>query len=112
MMAIRRSPRVLVLLEIPGSDELAEVTVQTDNRDMVRWDRARVVKKWPELGEAPVLWLTFLAWAAIRRIGSDVHTGDYDSFEARAVEVLSVDEDGNPITRATANAGDELDPTQ
>lgn len=108
--SVRSSPRVQVLLELPGSEQLAEVTVQTDNRDMVRWDRARAAKKWPEQKEAPMLWVTFLAWAAIKRLGHDVHTGDYDSFESRCVEVMAVDENGEPLN--PNKAGEELDPTQ
>lgn len=107
---IQGTPRVRVLLELPDSDQLAEVTVQPDNRDMVRWDRARAAKKWPEQKEAPVLWITFLAWAAIKRLGHDVHTGDYDSFEGRCVEVLAVDENGEPLNPNKQD--DELDPTQ
>lgn len=107
---LQRSPRVRVLLELPDTDQLAEVTVQTDNRDMVRWDRARAAKKWPTVQDAPILWMTFCAWAAIRRLGHDVHTGDYDSFEGRCVEVLSVDENGEPTT--ARGTDEEVDPTR
>jgi len=109
MSNIRRSPRVQITLELPDSDQYAEVTVQTDNRDMVRWDRARAAKKWPDFQQAPALWLTFIAWAAIRRIGDPVHTGDYDSFEGRCVDVMAVDENGDPMK--PGEQGDEVDPT-
>lgn len=110
-MTLRRMNRLRVLLELADSEDLAEVTVQPDNRDMVRWDRARAAKGWPALSDAPLLFQTFLAWAAIRRLGSDIHTGDYESFETRCVEITAVDADGNEIKPGQAE-GEPLDPTQ
>lgn len=39
------------------------------NPDMVRFDTTRATHKWPSMEEAPVLWATFVSWAAARRLG-------------------------------------------
>ena len=106
-----RSPRVMVLLEQPGTDELLEIIVQTDNRDMVRFDRARVQRRWPTFKDASLLWMTFLAWSALKRAGQD-GIGEYDEFEGRCVEIIGVDEHGNPTQNPEEAAGAAVDPTQ
>lgn len=107
------SPRVRVTVE--NGDELTEYTVQTDNRDMVRWDRHRAQQKWPTAQEAPFLWMTFLSWAALSRGG---HTDErYADYEQRCLAVVSVDKDGNemkvnPETGQLEDGGIAADPTQ
>ena len=96
-------PSVLIYLEADPDTPLGPI--QTDNRDAVRWDRARGQKKWPPGSEAPLLWLTFLAWSAAKRTGQ--FAGSYDDFEAACIRVGSADD------AEDADGEDaELDPTQ
>lgn len=78
-------PAVLVYLESDPDAPLGGGPIQTDNRDAVRWDRARGQKGWPAGSDAPLLWLTFLAWAAAKRQG--LFAGSYEDFEAQAIDV-------------------------
>jgi len=105
------TPQVIVTLEQDGTDEYVEYTVQTDNRDAVRWDLIRARKKWPVGQDAPMLWMTVLAWSALKRSG--LTTLDIDAFTDTCVQVRSADQDGNPKELAELEE-DELgvDPTQ
>jgi hypothetical protein len=58
------SPKLAVQLA-DGS----RLEVQTANPDLIRYERTAARHKWPVMTEAPVSWLTFLAWAALRREG-------------------------------------------
>ena len=60
------APRIRVVVDEPGRDAV-EVIVQTDNRDLVRWDVTRARKGWPEFQDAMFLWSTFLAWSVMQR---------------------------------------------
>lgn len=97
------SPLVVVLRE--GHEPL---TVQTNNRDLVLWDRTRIKHKWPRLDEAPNLWLTFIAWAGARRTGAIPEDVRYEQWERDVIDVSKPDEDdddddlGRPI-RAVAD---------
>lgn len=71
--------------------------VQTDNRDMIRWDENAGKRGWPDPSKAPFLWLTFIAWAALRRQG--LVELSWDDFRGQALEVSSQEDE-------------ELDPTQ
>lgn len=97
-------PQVLVYLEDAPDTPLGGGPIQTDNRDAVRWDRGRAQKGWPAGTDAPLLWLTFLAWAAAQRLG--LFSGPYDAFEAQAVHVMAAT-GPDAITTPV-----ELDPTQ
>lgn len=108
-----RSPRLRVLLEQPDTDDLAEYTVQTDNRDMVRWDRYHAQRKWPSAQDGPMLWTQFLAWSALGRGGVKIGDGTYDAFEAVCVSTVAVNAEGHELTAAAAaEGGDPADPTQ
>lgn len=90
MAAIHKTPLVVVTLE--HDDELVEVEVQTDNRDMIAWDMHRNRVGWPSTQDAPVLWLTFIAWHALKRSAStvaDLTFADmaFDRFQAITVAV-------------------------
>jgi hypothetical protein len=62
---IRLPTPVLTVIMADG----AVHTVQTLNVDMLRWDRDRAKHKWPGGDEAPFVWMTYLAWCALRREG-------------------------------------------
>jgi hypothetical protein len=90
------SPRVSVLLE-GHADPLV---VQTRNPDLCLWDRTRAKHKWPKLDEAPFVWLTFLAWAALRRTGGIPADLTYEKFEASTLDVSAESDDDENETGA------------
>lgn len=81
------SPLVVVLRE--GHEPLM---VQTNNRDLVLWDRTRIKHKWPRLDEAPNLWLTFISWAAARRTGAIPEDVRYEQWERDVIDVSKPDD--------------------
>jgi len=83
------APLIRVLLE--GREDVVEV--QTRNPDLVLWDRTRAKHHWPKFDEAPFLWLTFLSWAACRRLGETDLT--YEKFEAATLSVDPVEDEDN-----------------
>lgn len=89
-MARMVSPRLLVTL-----DDGNEYDIQTDNRDMVRFDLLKGRKQWPSMQEAPMLWVTVLAWSCLARenkLAEDVEKGI-----DRIIAVEALDEDGNVV---------------
>jgi hypothetical protein len=67
--------------------------VQTANPDLVRFDMTRGRMHWPALQDAAFLWLTFIAWAALKReheIPDDMTWETFSETECLAVEVLNV----------------------
>lgn len=105
-----KTPRVRVYVETPTADEFLEIDVQTDNRDAVQWDFTRARNRWPEAKEAPLLWMTFLAWNAIRRTGGPAGSG-FEAFNETVVAVEPIDRDGNPLTGDAEGVAD-VDPTR
>lgn len=65
--------------------------VQTNNFDMVCWDKDRVSRRWPSMEDAPVLSGTYLAWHAMGRLGKTGLT--FDQFCEQAIEVRPVEDD-------------------
>lgn len=102
------SPRVAVVME--RDDQLVEVITQTDNRDAVRWDMTRGRKQWPTGNQAPMLWITFLAWSALNRSGD--FEGDFAAFNDVALSIVAVDHDGNPISDDADPEGLGVGPTR
>lgn len=96
------TPRVRVTVEQEGRDDFLQMDVQTDNRDMVHWDVARAKKGWPTQRDAPILWLSFLAWHALKRSGETTQT--VEKFLDSCVQVQGIDEDGNLINHGDAAA--------
>jgi hypothetical protein len=91
------SPRVVVIRD--GHEPLE---VQTDNRDMILWETTRVKHRWPKFDEAPIMWLTFIAWGAARRTGAiDMaykwETWRDETLQARTVDNDDDDEGGRPF---------------
>jgi len=70
---ILKTPQVVVVIE--QNDQLTEYVVQTDNRDAVAWDMHRNRVNWPAGTDAPMLWMTYLAWSAMRRDASTPAAG-------------------------------------
>jgi hypothetical protein len=83
------SPRVLVMRD--GYDDLE---LQTTNADMILWDLTRPKQRpaWPAFNEAPMLWMTFIAWAAARRTGA-IETGHtWETWREEVLEVSPIDD--------------------
>lgn len=77
------------------------IEIEAINPDRVRWDMTAAQKKWPSMSDAPFLGLTFLSWAAMRRLG--LYAGPFEAFsETDCVDVVAERED----------IEDEPDPTQ
>lgn len=89
------APRVRVLVETDPAAPLTEYTVQTDNRDAVRYDLMRARLGWPSGSDAPMLWLSVLAWSALKRSGAT--TEDATVYLDKIVEIQPVDADGAAV---------------
>jgi hypothetical protein len=76
-----------------------EHTVQIRNPELCRWDLVRADKGWPSMEDAPVLWQTFVAWAAMKRAG--IYAGEFQAF--REVDCMGVEDPDEP--------GADVDPT-
>ena len=88
------SPRLRVTVEDEGG-ALVQYDVQTSNADMIRFDLLRQRKGWPSMKEAPMLWMTVLAWHALKRSGKA--GDDFEAYADRIVELTTIDEDGNEV---------------
>ena len=110
-MAQLKFPRVLVTIE-RSDGTLAELTVQTDNRDAVRFDLLRARKGWPPMADAPLLFMTSLAWLAIRRSDASILPDDAEKALDMIVDVTPVDADGNPVDDADEAGLAVVDPTR
>jgi hypothetical protein len=79
-----------LLVKRQGADPL---DVQTTNADLVLWDKTRFRHKWPTVGDAPFLWLTFIGWAAARRTGAIGPDVTYESWEGSTLEIETLGDD-------------------
>ena len=96
-----RNPLLRVVM-----DDGAVHEVQALNPDLVAWDKTRARHHWPKTEDAPMLWLTFVAFCALRR-EELIPQMSYDDFERRAWEVGTVDGDGGAATVDPTNPGRE-----
>lgn len=97
------TPRLRVTL---GDD--TQVEVQTTNSDLVRWDMTRAKQRWPsDPREAPFLWLTFLAWAALKRTRTIPEDTTWEAFSESTQEIANLDDEGKEADQPV-----EQDPTQ
>lgn len=86
-----KSPRLSVVLS-----DGAVLDVQTLNPDLIRYDVTRAKHGWPDGPSAPFLWLTFIAWAALRREHTIPDDVTWESFrDERCLSVESVDDDAD-----------------
>lgn len=104
-----RTPRFRIVIDNGG--ETAEVDVQTTQADAVRYDLLRSRNKWPNIGDAPILWTTVVAWAALRRLGLHDMPERFDGALDRILSVETLDRDGSPVDDA-ADEGVGVDPTR
>ena len=106
---------IAVGLEQPGTDDLTEITLQADNRDMVRFDLVRSRKSWPASGDAPVLWATVVAYFALLRSGEIPKDETVEQFIDRTVTVSYINpDDGTALTPEQIAEGEgqtDVDPS-
>jgi len=102
------SPRVVVMRD--GHEDLE---LQTTNADMIQWDFTRAKQKppWPTFQDAPVLWMTFLAWCAAKRTGAIEPTYTWDMWRTAVLEVTPLtddddSEDGAPFSEGLPGPAD------
>lgn len=97
------APRIRVV-----RDGLDDLEIQTDNRDLLAYERTRLRQKpvWPKFEDAPFQWLTFLSWSAARRAGLVDVT--YAQWEATVLDASAADQadttgddDGDEVGRPT-----------
>lgn len=93
------TPRLRVIL----SDD-SERVVQCTNADLVRFDLTAAKHKWPNPQAAPFLWLTFIAWAGLKRTGGIPETLTWEDFRDSTLDI-------DNLTDATG-ADDSADPTR
>jgi hypothetical protein len=91
-MGDRRLSSPLVNVIRDGHEDL---TLQTTNADMIAWDLTRPKQRppWPKFDEAPILWMTFLAFCAARRTGAIDAGYKWDTWRAEVLEVAPVQDD-------------------
>jgi hypothetical protein len=95
------SPRLRVVL---GDDRV--VQVQAINADLVRFDMVKARhKEWPTAEEGPLLWVTFVAWAALRRTAVIPESVTWDDFWQSAQDVENLTDD-------SPDGSDAVDPTR
>lgn len=100
-----KTPIVSIIVE--RDDELVEYTVQTDNRDAVAWDMHRNRVNWPAGTDAPMLWMTYLAWSAMRRDTSTPAAGlTFDNFNdiVRSISSAKPVDEQEPVDPTHAGA--------
>ncbi|GEM_PF-6120858 len=112
-MATIKTTHVKAQIEQPGTNDLVEVVIRCDNRDMVRYDLLRERKSWPQGHTAPMLWLTVQVWSALTREKHEIAGPSVDEFINRCVLINRVNADGSDIDPNAENAaGDDVNPTQ
>ena len=87
------NPRVHVIM-VDGS----EWDAQTLNPDLMAYERTAVKHKWPTPADAPVSWLTFIAWSAGKREGHLPASMLWEQFsQTECAEVSNADEAGTKV---------------
>lgn len=82
---------------LKGHEDGPPLEVTTANPDLVRWDmtRAKPQHKWPSMEEAPMLWATFVAWAAAKRLG--LYDGTWDKWSLEDAVSVEMRDDDEPV---------------
>lgn len=75
------------------ADGAVPYTVQATNADLVAYDVTAYRHKWPPFQKAPMLWGTFLAWHASRRLAVIGPEVTFESFRDTTLEVSATDDD-------------------
>lgn len=94
-----QTPRLSVVI---SEDADAAVVVQTINADMVLAERTARKHGWGKIQDSPMLMMTFMAWAALRRKGLIASELTWEQFEATCASLEDVsdaaddDDDAGP----------------
>jgi hypothetical protein len=80
-------------------DDGTEHRVQAVNQDMIKWDMTRHAKRWPPTDECSSKWVTFLAWAAMRRQG--IISMTLEDFETKCLSVEPLESGGKDLVDPT-----------
>lgn len=110
-----KSQIIAIAVEQPGTTDLLEYTVRTDNRDMVRRELITARKGWPDAEAAPILAMSLISYSALLRSGEVPANEPVEKFLDRCVSARFVNEDGSPVTREQVEAGEvgiDADPSQ
>lgn len=93
------TPRFDVVLDTPeGELELRDV--QAVQADVIRYDLVRRRNGWPAIGDAPMLWTTFVCHAALVRLGHPVDPS-FDKGVEQLLSVHTLDKRGAPVDEHT-----------
>ncbi|NNG20304.1 hypothetical protein HJ590_12115 [Naumannella sp. ID2617S] len=110
---LHKLPRLALTIEPAAGDPL-DLAVQADNRGACAYDLVRSAKGYPAPADAPFLWMTYLAYHALRRTGQlAAHqlSEDFDQFRLTVAQLVPVDESGDRVELADV-LGENVDPTQ
>jgi hypothetical protein len=96
------SPHLRVLRGSLDAPEVIEI--QTLNPDLIAWDMTRAKHRWPEVKDAPFLWLSFISWHACRREGRIPRELTYQEWQDSTLDVAQVEGEPEPVdpTRVAA----------
>ena len=74
-------------------------TVTVKNPSMIAWDETRAARQWPDQGDAPNLWQTFVVWHALHRTGE--YKDEFKKFRDDDCDALDMlNRQGESITAA------------
>ncbi len=68
----------------------SEFTVRCYNADLVAWDRDRAKHAWPLPGDAPFMWLEYLAWHAMTKTHGLLPQMTLREFGDRVASIVSI----------------------
>lgn len=90
-MAVKR-----LIVTVEMEDGTVHENVKTNLADQMLFAKTRQKHNWAGPTDDPMLWLNFMAYAALRRRG--LFEGSWDEFCNAAGGVEAVEEDVNPTT--------------
>lgn len=91
-----------LILDIEMLDGTVHEDVTTTIADQVLYSKTRQKHNWPGIQDDPTLFMNFLAYAALKRIGK--FTGTWDEFANQCAGIGEAgSEDLDPTQKATSN---------
>lgn len=96
MRTILNTPRFrIVYKDGAGREQLAD-DVQAIQADVIRYDLLRRKYAFPDIKDAPMLWVTVVAWSALVRLGHDV-PGEWSEAMNRMIDVTTLTKSGEQL---------------
>lgn len=96
-MAVQR-----IIIDVEMIDGTEHLGIKTVVADQMRFSTARKKHNWPALADDPLFGCTFMAWAALSRLGKYSESWDQFCADAAAVSEAGV-EDVDPSTATPSN---------